>query len=110
MSVTLRDGPAKGVFFIKHAPLFLRAVVDKTTGDKDVLDQIDEGPRAAERVSVYIREGAAGHLRIRFGRGKYRPGLYALATYRHLPEVDGETLRENTNWQKWVMERPEVAQ
>jgi hypothetical protein len=40
----LLDGPVAGVFLVKRAPMFLRAVIDDRTNEKDVLDQIDGEP------------------------------------------------------------------
>lgn len=101
--ITLRDGPAKGTYMVKRAPLYLRAVMNKSgrTGGNDVLDQPDDEPAEAEAVHVYRRVGEAGHVHINTANRRAR-GFYAMATYEHLPEVDGEALRETGAWRNWV--------
>ena len=96
--VTLSDGPCKGYYFVRRAPLFLRAVLDKM-GETDVLDQLDDTPKASESVHIYEREGEAGWMHVR-GRGF--SGFYACATYHHLPDVVGQELRDNLTWQDWA--------
>lgn len=97
--ITLRDGPAAGSYAVKRAPLYLRAVVDRSRA-RDVLDQLDDTPRGTERVHIYQRVGEAGALHL--NRGRHGSGFYALGTYRHLPEVEGDELRETTAWRQWV--------
>ncbi len=43
--LTLVDGPCKGTYLVKRAPIYLRAVKDIEDGIKmDVLDQIEDRP------------------------------------------------------------------
>ena len=94
----LKDGPCKGTYLVKRSPMFLRAVKDEMTGETDILDQPEDTPINAERVFVYQIEGSAGAVHI---HGKVS-GWYAMATYHHLPEVDGESLREKEQWLAWA--------
>lgn len=100
--MTLCDGPAQGVYAVKRAPLYLRAVVDGEA--KDVLDQPDDAPRDGEAVYVYRRMGRAGRVHVNLGRRR-GTGFYAIADYEYLPGVDGEALRDNERWQAWVTEQ-----
>ena len=106
--MTLLDGPAKGSYLVKRAPLFLRAVVN-SAGKGDVLDQIDDTPAADETISVYRRVGEAGHVHLNM-RDRRRTGFYALASYEWLADVDGETVRETREWHAWcsLEPKPEV--
>lgn len=97
--LTLVDGPCKGTYMCKRAPLYLRAVKDKD-GKTDALDQIEDTPRETEKVYIYQLEGQAGTVHLNFGGGK--GGWYALGTYHHLPDVDGEAIRDNAAWQAWA--------
>lgn len=101
--ITLKDGPAQGSYAVKRAPLFLRAVVGP--GNKqDVLDQLDDTPRADERVYIYRLEGEVGWAHVHFGgKDRARTGFYATGTYRHLADVDGEALRETAAWRQWCI-------
>ena len=51
--MVLKDGPAKGAYAVCRAPYHLRAVVDETTGDTDVLDQLGDFPKRSEQIHVY---------------------------------------------------------
>ncbi len=97
--VTLIDGPAAGSYLLKRSPLFVRAVVD-VEGRGDVLDQLGDTPAADEALSVYRLEGEMGLIHLNMGGG--RGGFYARASYRHLPDVDGESVRETDAWREWV--------
>ena len=100
--INLEDGPAQGTYAVKNAPKYLRAVVG-SGGMKDVLDASGDDPQAGEKVSVYRRCGEAGVVHIRkSGTGS---GFYATGEYRHLPDVDGEGLREYQEWRTWVSAR-----
>lgn len=105
--IELKDGPCKGTYLVKRAPLFLRAVKDKN-GQTDVLDQLDDTPRESEVVYIYQLDGEAGwiHLYARGKGGKAATGFYMTGAYHHLPEVDGQILRETSRWQQWVTEQP----
>jgi hypothetical protein len=102
---TFVDGPAAGVtLMFSRGPLFLRVV--RGPNGWDVLDQLDDAPADDEIVYVYRRVGdcRAAHLLYR-GRGKNRSGWYEFADYEHIPDVDGEQLRDNGVWQAWAKER-----
>lgn len=101
--VKLENGPAPGNYPIRRAPLFLRAVIDGATGEKDVLDQLNDAPKEGEKVHVYRRIGAALPARVCRGRGG-RVEFQLLADYRYMPEVDGEKLRETDAWRQWCLE------
>jgi hypothetical protein len=103
MTVQLLDGPCKGDYLVKRSPVFLRAV-RKETGETDLLDQVNDLPAKNEKVFVYQIEGEAGWVHIKMVR-RSESGFYALATYRYLPDVDGEKLRDNTIWQDWAIAR-----
>lgn len=100
--LSLVDGPCKGSFMVKRAPLFLRAV-KKTEldgeGETDVLDQLEDTPAADEEIYVYERFGGTGWVHI---DGKGIHGTYVIATYRLMPEVDRGPLRDNAAWQAWA--------
>ena len=100
----LIDGPAAETFMVKRAPLFLRAVVDSQRGEKDVLDRLDDTPKATEKVFVYRLEGEAGWIHI-YCSPRSKSGYYATGEYKFMPEVDGESVRTNEAWQTWVASR-----
>jgi hypothetical protein len=102
--ITLRDGPAKGVFMVKRAPVYLRAVVARD-GTTDVLDQPDDTPSPGEKVHVYVRLAQAGQVHINASIGK---GFYAFAEYAHLPAIETATLRNTARWLAWCVERAEA--
>lgn len=101
----LVDGPCKGTYLVKRAPLFLRAVLNKE-GKADVLDQIEDTPEKSEGVYVYQLEGNAGWVHL---HGTKVHGFYAMGTYHHLSDVDGESLRDNAAWQAWATARNHEA-
>lgn len=104
--ITLTGGPGEGAYAVKRAPLYLRAVV-AADGATDVLDQLTDTPRRGERVSVYRRTTEAGTVHLNMsGRSRRATGFYALATYEHMPEVDGEALRDNEAWRAWCEQQP----
>jgi hypothetical protein len=104
--ITLIGGPAAGTYTVKRAPLYLRAVVDKVTNDKDVLNELADEPSANEAVSVYKLEGDATPIHLKLsGTAKAASGFYMLGKYKHLADVDGETLRETAAWRQWVADR-----
>lgn len=99
--ITLLEGPAAGSYAVRRSPIFLRAVVAED-GERDVLDQIHDVPRANERVHVYeLQAGTEGVVHLN-GRGF--SGFYAVGTYRYRPDVDGEALRDTSTWQGWATE------
>jgi hypothetical protein len=105
--ITLIGGPAAGVYMVKRAPLYLRAVVDKVTAEKDVLNELADEPSANETVSIYKREGEATTVHLLMSPRKLS-GWYMLAKYKFLDDVDGEPLRETAAWRTWVIEHTEA--
>lgn len=110
----MRDGPARGYApILGRAPRFLRVVYDarRTDGQHtgrhwDVLDQVDDEPREGELIFVYRLAGAPGYV---CGRGRGGSGL--VAEYVHVPEVDGESVRETAAWRAWAQSQaPPVAE
>ena len=119
----LLDGPCKGTFMVKRAPIFLHAVakpvllprepsdeegqIRTDLGECDVLDQLDDTPAAGEQVFVYQRQGDSNqmHIYARGKGGKALTGWWPFANYKHLPDVDGEQLRDNVKWQAWVTQQ-----
>ena len=97
----LVDGPAEGTYAVKRAPLYLRAILNPQTGEKDVLDQLTDSPCDFEEVSVYKLEGEPGMVHLNFGRSA-RTGFYASGTYHHVPDAVGEELRTEMAWRTWV--------
>lgn len=103
---TFVDGPAAGVtLMFQRGPLYLRVV----HGPKgwDALDQLEDAPAVHETVHVYRRVGESrrAHLLYR-GRGKNQAsGWYEFADYRHVADVDGEQLRDNSSWRAWAREQ-----
>lgn len=100
------DGPAAGVtLFLKRAPVYLRAVqnADGPThpGDWDALDQLDDHPRASERIVVYRLEGEPTFCHINRGRkggGFYRGGMYRVVD----PQPSDTELRTDAGWRGWA--------
>src|ERR1035437_8636798 len=94
MSLEVLDGPAKGKYFsIRRAPIYLRMVVDRKTGAKAALDQLDDEPTPDELVSVYVQQSFAGytHVDLNIEKGDFRN--YVNAIYQRVSKVDGESLR-----------------
>ena len=104
--LNLLDGPAQGNYMVKRAPLHLRAVVTDVAGATvaDVLDQLTDTPAPTERVHVYKLQGAAGFVHLNMGGSKKGSGLYATGVYKHLPDVDGEALRDTAAWREWCIQ------
>ena len=102
----LKDGPAEGTYPCKRAPVFLRAIV-ATTGEADVLDMLEDKPGPREKVYVYWRIGDWNDVHLNAGDGKQGRGFYASAEYEHMPDVDGEALRDNEEWRLWATKRGE---
>ena len=98
--LTLNDGPCKGTFMVKRAPVFLRAVIDGK-GETDVLDQVEDMPKKNEKIYVYKRVGLENMCHIKMVK-RSESGWYALADYWYMPEVDGEQFRDNGEWQQWA--------
>lgn len=101
--IQLVDGPCKGVYPVRRAPIFLRGIVNTDTSEKDVLDQLHDTPADNEEVCVYKIEGEAGLVHL--NRGKGRSGFYATGTYHHQSEVVGADLRDTMRWRRWVADQ-----
>lgn len=103
--LTLNDGPAKGSYLVKRAPMYLRAVVN-INGKADVLDQLDDSPRPRERVYVYHLVTGVGSVHLHMsGSARRASGFYVMAGYEYMPDVDGEAVRYTAAWQAWVREQ-----
>lgn len=109
--MTMLDGPAEGwTPMLGRTPWYLRVVEDTRPGTYkrsndgkvntrfDCLDQPEDEPFDHERVHVYVLAGTPGFA---CGRGAGRSGY--IADYRHLPDVDGESLRDTQTWRAWCM-------
>lgn len=105
--ITLHDGPAKGTFMTKRAPLFLRAVVGGRGGN-DVLDLLTDQPSAGETVFVYRRRGGTTVVHINMGRKG--SGFYSTGDYEQWTgAVDVAVLLDAVRWQRWASEQaPDV--
>lgn len=110
MSVVLLDGPCEGTYSVRRSPHFLRAVISKT-GKRDLLDQLNDEPRADETVHVYEADGHTWSVeQARYqgiflcGRGMDRTAADGDYTYR--ADVDGETLRDRDAWREWCFAQP----
>lgn len=111
----LLDGPA-GPFAMANAraPIFLRVTL---TGDElgrvtDCLDQLEDVAKPYERIHVYQLVPGTFHgatLVCVRGRGGSRSYWMADGEYRHRPDVDGETLRDNDAWRTWCLAQPEAV-
>lgn len=105
MPTTFMDGPAAGQgFALRRAPMFLRVVESiGQLGGFDVLDQLDDEPREGERVHVYRMVPGSWGCAYVCGRGaSAASGRYEWGIYRHVPDADGEQLRETVAWRAWV--------
>lgn len=106
--IQLLDGPAEGTYMVRRAPLYLRAVIDASLGEKDVLDQLTDVPKATEIVHVSKRVGGTMSVHLNFGAGRKargRTGFYATGEYKHIPGIDGEPLRHQAAWEQWCRHR-----
>lgn len=103
--LTLNNGPARGSYAVKRAPIYLRAVVN-INGKADVLDQLEDTPKPREKVYVYhlVTEVGRVHLNMGSRRGS-GTGFYVLAGYEWVDDVDGEALRDMEAWRAWVREQ-----
>ena len=96
----LLDGPCKTDLLVHRAPLYLRAVIGRK-GVIDVLDQVEDTPKKTEKIYVYKREEGWVDIHISM-TPRSHSGFYVIAKYHYLPDVDGESLRDNEEWQKWA--------
>ena len=100
----LKDGPAAGSYMALRAPLYLRAVVGpKDT--PDVLNELEDSPGPREWVSVYRQVSMSGQVRLRLSRPS-RCVLVTMCEYEHLPDIDGQALRDTDAWREWVLAQP----
>ena len=103
----LVDGPAEGAYAVKRAPLYLRAIHNTRTGERDVLDQLDDTPADHEEVWVYKLRGEAGMVHLNFGSsrsrggGGQRTGFYATGDYYHVADAPTTELRDTEAWRRW---------
>lgn len=106
--IRLLDGPAGGrSLACRRAPDWLRVTITDVPldagGGVDALDDPLDEPRPDERVVVYrlvLGTRSAVHV---CGRGAGGvSGWYGIGDYRHLPEVDGERLRDTDRWREFV--------
>lgn len=101
--VVLLDGPAAGRYGVRRAPHFLRAVVARSDGRVDLLDQLHDEPRPIEDVHVYEATGPTWDAESSARRGTFLcPPPGASGEYRHRPDVDGETVRTTAAWRAWA--------
>lgn len=101
--ITLIGGPAARAYAIQsRAPVYLRATLNKRTGECDVLNLAIDEPKRTETLSVYRRTEDRGVVHVSMSA---RSHFYAWATYEHMPEVDGEFLRDNAVWSAWCEQR-----
>lgn len=105
--IGLLNGPAEGVFAVRRAPYYLRAVVSPND-KRDVLDQLGDEPRPRERVFVYrkVREGTTYHIKF---SNRHDSGYYPDADYELVEGVDGQDLRDNAAWRAWCLSQPEAT-
>jgi len=96
--IKLKDGPAARAYATKLAPDFLRAVV-AADGGLDVLDLPSDAPVDGETVYVYRRVSDVIQVHI---SGVHLRGFFSSADYEFMPEVDGESLRDNRAWRRWL--------
>ncbi len=107
--LTLIDGPVAGAYMCRRAPIYLRAVIDRNAKGRDnrpkrdVLNEVSDTPEPDEEIHVYRIEGEPSSL-FACGRGGLG-GLYVRATYRHIADAHGESLRATKDWRDWVMAR-----
>lgn len=96
----LRGGPAAGAYAVKRAPYYLRAVISGNK-EKDVLDQPEDTANPDESIHVYRRIGEEGIVHLNFGGSRRGSGFFATGEYEHLPDVEGEDVRDNQAWRDW---------
>jgi len=101
---TFVDGPAAGAtLMLTRAPLFLRAVVEFGS-EWDALDQLQDRPKATERICVYRRDGAPGRIHIKRDRRHGGCGWFTVARYRVVePQPDDATLRDQARFEVWAI-------
>jgi len=79
------DGPASGTtLMLRRAPIMLRAVCGPN-GEWDALDQLDDDPKADERIVVYVMVGVPMNFHVCARRSK-GSGFYSAGDYRVLAD------------------------
>lgn len=115
MSVSFVGGPADGhELHPQRAPLHVRVVVDEREQRPldgtvkrdalDILDLLDDEPREHESVHIYRAKwvGSPMHWCGTDGNGRHIGGWTVSGLYHHLPDVDGEQLRDTAAWRQWA--------
>lgn len=101
------DGPVAGlVLHHSRAPVYLRVVLS-AEGEPDVLDQLDDEPRADEVIYAYqqVAGTMVGPIHVCYRDGSGRSGWSASADYSHV-DVDAEVdLGDTAAWRAWVDRR-----
>lgn len=107
--VTFLDGPAMGAnLMLRRAPLLLRVTLDASgRGHVDALDLLGDEPLDTETIHVYRRHSYSGSFHIRASR-RAGSGCFQMAEYVHVPDVDGERLRDTVAWREWCEQQPEA--
>lgn len=80
----LLDGPCLGSYDVARAPQAMRATVRRATGDRYVLDLVDDVVEPGEDAHLYRRDGGVGFA---CGRG----GGYRTVSYHWVGPLDAET-------------------
>lgn len=103
----LLDGPAgPRDLWNERATRFLRVVVN-AEGKVDCLDQEWDEPTSTETIHVYrLVEGSYhGRSFVTLAARPRRCINVATGDYQYMPEVDGESVRDNAAWRAWVSAR-----
>lgn len=104
------DGPAAGLELdLRRCPMYLRLVQDTMALKWDALDQPDDTPGPSETVYVYRRRPGTGGVVFACTRRSSRDPRFEHGDYEHMPEVDGEALRDTDGWRTWAMSQPEIT-
>lgn len=102
------DGPAKGqTLMLKRAPKFLRVCL--SVGTFDALDQLEDSPKANEKLVAYMIKEYRGtcHVLIR-PRGS---GFYTMADYVVVPvQPEDSKMRTLEAWRAWCIENKSLVQ
>lgn len=101
--ITFEDGPAAGVVLdLVRAPVYLRVVVDRRTGEVDALDQVGESPRMGEDVHVYRRVGQAERYHLKCSKPA-KSGYRSKAHYQlHDEQPADQVARDRKSWEEWA--------
>ena len=100
--IVFDDGPAAGVSLqLRRAPLFLRVVIDKQTGEVDALDQLGDQPRLGETIHAYRR--VTNELQYHMRACKDGSGWYSSARYQLHDEQPADHVgRDRESWREWT--------